>query len=65
MQFNGHLIDPDQVDRFVDGLTGEPITDEAWDEQQRRLRGEVPPLTRPGEEATKYLTDDEYRAAKP
>lgn len=37
MDVNGHNADPAAADQFFDGRTGEPITDEAWDESKRRL----------------------------
>lgn len=38
-----HMIDPAKIDQFFSGRTGEPITDEQWDESQRRMReGFVP-----------------------
>lgn len=33
---NGHEIDEHIVDKFLDGETGEPISDEAWDESKLR-----------------------------
>jgi hypothetical protein len=55
-----HEIDPARVDQFLSGKTGQPVNDEQWDESQRRLRGEVPPATIPGE--IRYPTDEQYAA---
>lgn len=38
IELNGHMVDPHTIDQFIDGHTGLPITDEQWDESQRRLR---------------------------
>lgn len=35
---NGHEVPDELVEYFIDGRTGEPISDEEWDEQRRRLR---------------------------
>lgn len=35
---NGHKVPTDYVHLFLDGETGEPISDEQWDEQMNRLR---------------------------
>lgn len=35
---DGHKVDPHRVDQFFNGDTGERVTDEEWDESQRRLR---------------------------
>lgn len=37
---NGHQVPADQVDLFLDGQTGQPITDEQWDEQKARLQAD-------------------------
>lgn len=34
---NGHTVPDEDVDLFLNGETGEPISDEEWDEQKRRL----------------------------
>ncbi len=38
IELDGHMVDPDRIDQFYDGNTGRRITDEEWDESQRRLR---------------------------
>lgn len=47
IEVNGHKVDAAKADYFFDGKTGEPITDEQWDEAKRRLAGDntglVPP----------------------
>ncbi|HEY8588654.1 MAG TPA: hypothetical protein VIL55_03770 [Naasia sp.] len=35
---DGHKVDPHIADRFYDGCTGRRVTDEEWDESQRRIR---------------------------
>lgn len=57
-----HNVDPQMVDLFFDGKSGTRISDAQWDEQQRRIRGEVPPATIPGE--IRYPNDDEYAAGE-
>jgi len=42
MLLNGHEIPDEYADLFFDGRTGEPISDEAWDEQIRRIREHEP-----------------------
>lgn len=55
-----HMIEAAQIDLFFSGKNGQQITDGEWDESQRRLRGEVPPATIPGE--IRYPTDEQYAA---
>jgi hypothetical protein len=35
---DGHKVDPHMVDEFYDARTGRRVTDEEWDESQRRKR---------------------------
>lgn len=44
---NGHKVPVEYVDLFISGRTGEPITDEQWDEQLRRIRVHHPDFTIP------------------
>lgn len=34
---NGHKVDAHLVERFFDGESGDPITDDEWDESKARL----------------------------
>jgi hypothetical protein len=34
---DGHTVDPATADLFYDGDTGERVSDEEWDETQRRI----------------------------
>lgn len=45
VDFHGHKINTEEIplSRFINQETGEPITDEEWDEQQRRLAEDVVP----------------------
>lgn len=38
VEIDGHKVDAHRVDQFYDGRTGRRVTDEEWDESQRRLR---------------------------
>lgn len=44
---NGHKVPAEYVDLFIDGRTGEPIPDDQWDEQMRRIRKHEPDFTVP------------------
>lgn len=35
VEVNGHQVDAHQVDLFLSGRTGKPITDEQWDRAKR------------------------------
>lgn len=35
VEINGHQVDAHQVDLFLSGRTGQPISDEAWDRAKR------------------------------
>lgn len=35
-----HMVDSSRMDEFVDGRTGEPISDEEYDESKRRLEAD-------------------------
>lgn len=37
IDINGHMVDAEIVDLFLDGKTGQPISDEEWDVQKGRL----------------------------
>lgn len=39
---NGHEVPAEFADLFIDGRTGEPIPDDQWDEQMRRIRTHEP-----------------------
>lgn len=47
VEINGHKVDPAYVDLFIDGRTGQPISDDEWDEQMRRIREHEPSFTLP------------------
>lgn len=57
-----HEVDGARVDQFFHASTGVSLTDAEWDESQRRLRGEIPPATIPGE--IRYPTDEQYAAGE-
>lgn len=42
VELNGHTIDTNETPlaRFLDGESGQPISDEEWDEQKLRLEGD-------------------------
>lgn len=42
VELNGHKIDTNvtPLARYLDGETGQPISDEDWDEQKLRLEGD-------------------------
>lgn len=44
---NGHKVPIEYVDLFIDGRTGEPIPDDQWDEQMRRIRTHEPDFVVP------------------
>ena len=44
---NGHRVPAEYVDLFIDGRTGEPIPDDQWDEQMRRIRTHEPDFVVP------------------
>jgi hypothetical protein len=49
VEIDGHTVDASQVDLFFDMKTGQRVTDEEWDETQRRLAAAadvVPPHLR-------------------
>lgn len=44
---NGHKVPVEYVDLFLDGRTGEPVPDDQWDEQMRRIRTHEPDFVVP------------------
>lgn len=40
IEIDGHRVDARKADRFYHGSDGRRVTDEEWDEDRRRARGE-------------------------
>lgn len=40
LEIDGHRVDARKADRFYHGSDGRRVTDEEWDEDRRRARGE-------------------------
>lgn len=38
IKIDGHNVPVDKADLFFDGETGKRLTDDEWDEQQKRIR---------------------------
>lgn len=63
IEIDGHRVDARKADRFYHGSDGRRVSDEDWDEDRRRARGEsdvvVPISTTPPEGDIIASYDDE------